>query len=187
MNRAPLLRGEKVRLTALAAEDMVVVARWHQDSEFLRLLDARPAMPSTEAALKEWLEEERKGNANLHFGVHLTDGDALIGMIGLESISWGQQVSWISVGIGEAMERGKGYGYEAMSLAIDFAFRELNMRRVQLTVFSYNQRAMALYERLGFQREGAYRESLQRDGQLYDTYIYGLLRREWEGKDLTGS
>ncbi len=57
--------------------------------------------------------------------------------------------------------------------------REL-LRRVQLTVFSYNERAIALYEKLGFRREGAFREFLQRDGKQYDMYLYGLLRREWE-------
>ena len=61
-----------------------------------------------------------------------------------------------------------------------FAFDELNLHRVQLTVFSYNERAIALYEKLGFQREGVYREHLQRDGRRYDMYLYGLLRHEWE-------
>ena len=51
---------------------------------------------------------------------------------------------------------------------------------MQLTVFAYNERAIALYEKLGFVREGVYREFLARDGVRYDMYLYGLLRREWE-------
>ncbi len=51
---------------------------------------------------------------------------------------------------------------------------------MQLTVFSYNTRAIALYEKLGFQREGVYREFIQRDGARYDMYLYGLLRCEWK-------
>jgi RimJ/RimL family protein N-acetyltransferase len=47
-------------------------------------------------------------------------------------------------------------------------------------VFSYNDRAIALYEKLGFQREGVYREFLQRDGERHDMYLYGLLHREWQ-------
>ncbi len=46
-------------------------------------------------------------------------------------------------------------------------------------MFEYNERAIALYEKLGFRREGVYREFLSRDGQRYDMYLYGLLRREW--------
>jgi RimJ/RimL family protein N-acetyltransferase len=67
-----------------------------------------------------------------------------------------------------------------MTLALNFAFEELNMHRVQLTVFQYNERAVALYEKLGFQKEGVYREFLHRDGKRYDMYLYGLLRSEWE-------
>jgi RimJ/RimL family protein N-acetyltransferase len=69
-----------------------------------------------------------------------------------------------------------------MRLLLQFAFGELNLRRVQLTVFSYNTAAIRLYEKLCFQREGTFREFLQRDGQLYDMYLYGLLRREWEAQ-----
>jgi RimJ/RimL family protein N-acetyltransferase len=66
--------------------------------------------------------------------------------------------------------------------ALRFAFHELNLHRVCLTVFSYNAPAIALYERLGFVREGVYREHIERDGQHFDMLLFGLLRREWEGK-----
>ena len=56
----------------------------------------------------------------------------------------------------------------------------LNLHRVFLTVFSYNTAAIAMYEKLGFTREGAYREHLQRDGQRFDRVVYGILREEWE-------
>ncbi len=79
---------------------------------------------------------------------------------------------------------GQGYGYEAMVLALNFAFNELNLHRLQLTVYSYNERAIHLYERLGFQREGVYREFLLRDGQYHDMYQYGILSHEWLGRSL---
>ena len=51
---------------------------------------------------------------------------------------------------------------------------------MQATVFSYNQPSMQLLTSVGFQREGVYREFLQRDGQRHDMYLFGLLRHEWE-------
>ena len=68
---------------------------------------------------------------------------------------------------------GRGIGF-------DQCFDELNLHRVQLTVFDYNKRAIALYEKLGFQHEGTFREFLHRDGRRYDMHLYGLLRREWQ-------
>jgi RimJ/RimL family protein N-acetyltransferase len=61
---------------------------------------------------------------------------------------------------GQHCHWGKGYGYEAMQLVLRFAFDELNLHRVQLTVFSYNERVIVLYEKLGFQHKGKYREYL---------------------------
>ena len=72
--------------------------------------------------------------------------------------------------------------FEALRLMLRFAFHELNLHRLQLTVFAYNEAAIRLYERLGFQREGAFREYLLRDGKRYDMLLYGLLAREWEAQ-----
>ena len=69
-----------------------------------------------------------------------------------------------------------------MELALAFGFHELNLHRIQLTVFEYNKNAIKLYEKLGFQKEGAYREFIKRDGQVYDMILYGLLKKEWQQK-----
>ncbi|MBE2184633.1 MAG: GNAT family N-acetyltransferase, partial [Anaerolineae bacterium] len=68
-----------------------------------------------------------------------------------------------------------------------FCFHEINLHRVQLTVFSYNQRAMKLYERLGFVREGVWREAILRDGQAFDTLCYSMLAREYQAKQAQDS
>jgi RimJ/RimL family protein N-acetyltransferase len=86
----------------------------------------------------------------------------------------------VSIGLGDRGNWGKGFGWDAMTLLLKFAFHELNLYRVQLTVFSYNERARSLYERLGFTREGVFREHLARDGSRHDMILYGMLRSEWE-------
>jgi RimJ/RimL family protein N-acetyltransferase len=177
-----ILQGDRVRLTALTKNDLPTVARWYQDAEFLRLFDARLAHPRSEAELAQWLEGRHKASDGFLFAIRRTDSDDLIGYIELDGILWTHQVCGIAACIGDAVDRGKGYGYEAMQLALAFAFHELNLHRVQLTVFSYNERSRALAEKLGFRREGVYREFVQRDGQRHDMYLYGLLRREWEAR-----
>jgi RimJ/RimL family protein N-acetyltransferase len=175
-----LLRGTTVHLTALTKDDLSTIAGWYHNAEFLRLFDARPAYPRGEADLARWLEEQHKEPNAFLFGIRLLDSDDLIGYVALDGIEWSHQVGWLTIGIGDRANWGRGYGHEAARLALKFAFHELNLHRVQLTVFSYNERAIALYEKLGFQREGAFREFLHRDGQRYDMYLYGLLRQEWQ-------
>jgi RimJ/RimL family protein N-acetyltransferase len=163
----------------LAKGDLPTIARWQQNGTFLRLFDALPAYPKTETALADWLEERQKDTAAFLFAIRLLEDDELIGYAELEGILWAHQVGWLSIAIGEPAHRGQGYGSEALGLLLTFAFNELNLHRLQLTVFNYNERAIALYEKLGFRREGTFREHLQRDGQRYDMFLYGLLRHEW--------
>ena len=185
MTPLTLLRGSRVRFTALTQSDLPTVTQWHQNPEFLRLFDALPAVPKTEAVLAQWLDDTNKATDAFLFAVRSLDSDELIGYVELDGILWIHRVSGVSIAIGDAKQWGKGYGYEVMQLVLQFAFDELNLHRIQLTVFSYNERAIALYEKLGFQCEGVHREHLQRDGKRYDMYLYGLLRSEWEDRNST--
>jgi RimJ/RimL family protein N-acetyltransferase len=180
MNHLNILQGTNVQLTALTPNDLAIISKWYQHTDFLRLLDARPAYPQTELVLAQWLKELQKATDAFIFAVRLLEDNELLGWVELDGILWTHRVGGIGIGIGDQTYWGKGYGYEAMQLALQFAFDELNLHRLQLTVFSYNNRAIALYEKLGFRREGAYREFLQRDGKRHDMYLYGLLYREWQ-------
>ncbi len=183
MNHASLLRGERVQLTALNREDAHIIAGWEQDTEFLRMLDASPAQPRGTDEIMRWMENGQKARNNFLFGVRTTATAELIGWIELDGIQWTHGSAGVGIAIGSREYWGQGYGHEAMVLMLQFAFHELNLHGIHLTVFAYNTRAIALYERLGFRREGAYREYLHRDGQRYDMLIYGLLRREWEARN----
>lgn len=175
-----LLRGERIRLTALNKKDIPTLVRWEEDTTFLRLFNSNLARPRTEAAIAAWLDEIDKANNELAFAIRLLETNDLIGIVGFDGIAWNNQVAGFSIGIGDQPSWGQGYGFEATQLPLTYAFNELNLHRLQLTVFSYNERAMALYEKCGFKREGVFREYLQRDGKRYDMVLYGLLRHEWE-------
>jgi RimJ/RimL family protein N-acetyltransferase len=176
---ARILYGTQVRLTALRSDDAPTIAVWEQDTQFLRLYDARPARPRSETEVSDWLRDLPGDDKVFAFGIRRLDDEELLGTVELDGILWPHGVCGLSVAIGKRAEWGKGYGYEASQLALAFAFDELNLHRVTATVFAYNQRSINLVEKLGFQPEGAYREFLERDGVRYDMLLYGLLRSEW--------
>jgi RimJ/RimL family protein N-acetyltransferase len=70
-------------------------------------------------------------------------------------------------------------GSEGLKLLLDFAFYEMNLHRVSLEVFSFNDRAIRLYNRIGFQEEGKSRQSLFRNGDWHDIIHMGLLQKEY--------
>ncbi len=179
MSADSLLRGDRVRLAALTPADYPAIARWEESTAYRRLFDTSPAVPHTAAAIGKVLEELQASPNAFLFGIRPPEGDDLIGIADLSDIEWPHGTAWLAIGLGPA-HWDQGYGQEALRLLLDFGFWELNLYRVQLTVFSYNPRAIRVYEKLGFQREGVFRQAVHRDGQRHDMLLYGLLRPEWE-------
>ncbi len=174
--------GKLVRLAAFEPDKHASIsAAWTHDSEFSRLMDATPAYPYTESQAKEWIEKQR----DLHqFAILDCQNDKPIGLVELDGISWTSGDAFVGIGLGERDYWGKGYGTEAMNIILGYAFRELGLRRVSLTVFEYNLRAIHSYEKVGFAHEGRLRQAMNRDGRRWDILFMGILREEWEAKQL---
>lgn len=179
---AALFSGKLVRLSA---EDPKTYAehfsRWWQDSEYGRLLDMDPGRLFSPKRSQEWLEKElgKERPEMWMFGIRSLAEDRLIGFLDLDA-TMPHGDAFIGIGLGERSYWGKGYGSEAMRLALGFGFRVLGLRRVSLCVFEYNPRAIRSYEKAGFRHEGTERQVMQRDGQRFDIHFMGVLREEWE-------
>ena len=62
---------------------------------------------------------------------------------------------------------------------LQWAFDTLDLKRVQAEVDTRNTASARVLEKLGFQREGTLREDCVVNGDVSDSWVYGLLRREW--------
>ncbi len=174
-----LFAGTLVRLTAPRPDDKEALARWSQDAEYLRHLGDDAARPRPADYFVEDKEEKSHDWRKFEFRIRTLTEDKLIGFVELW-VQWNQQTAWLGIGIGEAEYRGKGFGSDAVRVAVSYAFRELSLYRISLSVFSYNPRAIRAYEKVGFVREGTLRSALYRDGQRFDMLVMGILRPEWE-------
>jgi len=74
----------------------------------------------------------------------------------------------------------QGYGAEAISWAVDWAFKFANVHKVEIQASSYNERARHLYQKLGFNLEGNKREVVYFDRKYYDVIEFGMLESEWK-------
>jgi RimJ/RimL family protein N-acetyltransferase len=86
--------------------------------------------------------------------------------------------------IGYALGRpywGSGYMHEALRALLRYAFQTLDLNRLEADIDPRNRASAKVLERLGFQKEGHLRERWIVNGEMSDTWLYGLLRREWKG------
>lgn len=100
-----------------------------------------------------------------------------IGIVSLINIDYKNRNAECIIDIGEKDYWGKSYGSEGLNLLLNYSFSEMNLHRVSLKVFSFNERAISLYTRLGFQQEGNSRQSLFRNGEWHDIIHMGILYR----------
>lgn len=76
-------------------------------------------------------------------------------------------------------KKGVGYGREALKLLLKWSFEERKFHRAWLDCKTYNERALHLYESLGFKREGVLRETILTNGVYEDLVVLGILDREY--------
>lgn len=177
-----LFTGQSICLAAPKDGDAAVMAAW-QDSDYLRNIDTDIARPKTE----EELAKPPEGAGELcEFRIRRREDDALVGFVALHSIEWKNQTAQLSIGIGPAENRGKGYGAQALALMLQYAFWELGLHRVGLDAIAYNAAALALYKKLGFVEEGRLRQAVYRDGNRFDRVYMGITRPEWEATQGNG-
>lgn len=179
MTAQSTLTGKLVRLAVFEPErDAENQVRWNQDSEYQQLLSSGPAALFPTKQVKEWMEKH--ADEMFGFSIRTVDDDRMIGFVDLSGVDWVARNCWVGIGIGEREFWGKGYGTEAMQLIVRFAFTQLNLNRVSLDVFEYNERAYKSYLKAGFKDEGRMRQWMQRNGERYDLIFMGILREEWE-------
>lgn len=87
-----------------------------------------------------------------------------------------------NAGFGVAIRRehwSQAYGRDATNTLLRFAFDEMNLHRVTLTVLDYNERAQRMYQACGFREEGRLREAKYREGRYCDEIVMGVLKSEY--------
>ncbi len=82
------------------------------------------------------------------------------------------------IAIGRA-GRNRGLGSEATRLVVDYVFENLPINRIALEVYAFNPRAIHVYEKCGFVREGVFRSALYWNGEYHDAILMSILRDEW--------
>ncbi len=88
----------------------------------------------------------------------------------------------IGINIPEDSYWGKGMGFEALCLWIDYLFNERDLTRLGFSTWEGNKSMLKVGEKLGFVEESRIRKGCEVNGVLYDRIKMGILRSEWKKK-----
>ena len=178
---APLLNivGEKVALGPLRKGLLPTYTRWMNNFRTLRTMGV-PPRPLTLGQEEQWYEGTiARSETSSEFTIYERSTERPIGNCGLHDIDYGNRTAEFGILIGEPDARGKGYGTEATSLILDYAFTALGLHNVMLRVFAYNPAGVRAYTKAGFKEFGRRRESQFMGGKYWDVIYMECLATEW--------
>ncbi|QCW52684.1 GNAT family N-acetyltransferase [Nocardioides dongxiaopingii] len=175
----PTLLTARLRLRPITDADAGVLLALHGDAHVLRYWDSPPWTDGARAqrfvaACRELAAEGTGARLALE---RTTDG-AFLGWCGLTRFDPQHRSASLGYCLGAAAW-GHGYATEAAGAVLGWAFETLDLNRVQAETDTRNLASARVLEKLGFRREGTLREDCVVDGDVSDSWVFGLLRREW--------
>jgi len=176
-----MIYGKRIRLRSIERSDLPHYVEWLNDPEVIEGLMMN--IPFSLEDEVRWFEgladrpaEERP------FAIEIRNGEQwkLIGSCAYDNIDWKNRAAEVGIAIGDKLCWNQGYGTETMRLLLKFGFGTLNLNRIFLRVYEYNQRAVRSYEKAGFVLEGKLRQARYKAGKYFDEYVMSVLRSEWK-------
>ncbi|GAA1993218.1 GNAT family N-acetyltransferase [Kitasatospora viridis] len=176
----PSLNTARLRLRAFEDADANDLFALHSSAYVLRYWDSAPW--SERARAEKFVTDCRQmalEGTGARLAVERAGDGAFIGWCGLSG--WNPVYRSASLGycFSEAAW-GHGYATETARALLRWAFDTLDLNRVQAEVDTRNGASARVLEKLGFVREGTLREDCVVNGDVSDSWVYGLLRREWQ-------
>ena len=175
-----MLEGKLVRLRPMEPEEFENYYRWMNDEEVKRYLGMRYFF--SRAAEQEWLRGRTNAPlsySNVQFAVETKEDCRHVGSIGFHDTAPEDRKAVVGIAIGEKTLWDRGYGSDAMTTLLRFAFDEMGLHRVMLHVDERNSRAQASYKKVGFVEEGRLRDDRWARGRYWDTVVMGILDAEF--------
>ena len=173
-----MLEGKVVNLRAIEPGDLDRDVQWVNDRDVTRFLAMR--YPISKAEEERWLTSRpASGFGNIGLAIETKDGVHIGNCVLHEGQPENRKAS-LGIMIGDKDFWSNGYGTDVIYTLLRFGFHEMNLNRVWLHVFAFNERAVACYKKCGFVVEGTLRQNAYQDGHYIDTITMGILRSEFD-------
>jgi len=165
---------ERILIGPITGQDSEALFRWFNDPQAARFDYAW--RPVDGMSHQKWITNVGTDPTQVWFAVRRAGHNGIVGFVILRNISPVHRSAELGVRIGEDGDRGRGVGKEAARQVVQYAWKALNLNRIQVSVFADNERALRLYTALGFRREGLLRRAQFIDGAWKNIVIMAALR-----------
>lgn len=173
------LRGKKVYLIKLSADH-----RQEYFDSVLNISEQTNALTLTSALftreqIEKHIENSVFDRSRLDLLIFETRSEHLLGEVVFMEIDRESRSADFRIAVFKEENFGRGFGQEAGKLALNYVFGMFHLHRVSLEVLVQNERALHVYEKLGFSREGVKRESTYYNHKFHNLLMMSILEDEF--------
>lgn len=166
-----------IEIRPMTAEDLETVLSWRNLPQVRNYMKTNHII--TEEEHYSWWARVH-GHPDMRYLI-AEDRGKMKGLVSFSSVNRYHGTGSWAFYIGES-ERRRGMGSLLEFIALDYAFRSIELRKLCCEVLSNNPAVVKLHQRFGFQIEGCLRAQFVRDDQLLDSIQLAMFRVEWEEK-----
>ncbi|MBB4913775.1 GNAT family protein [Streptosporangium saharense] len=175
--KKPVLYGSRVTLRPVGPEHAEGLWTLINDPETARLTGSHGVVDR--AAIALWCHTRADQDDRLDLAICAADDDAYVGEVVLNDLDAHNLSCNLRIALSGPEVYGRGYGSEAIRLMLHHAFTTTDLHRIELEVFTFNERAAHVYRKAGFVEEGVRRDALLWEGRWHDAVVMSVLAPEW--------
>lgn len=173
-----MFEGKKIKLRAYKSNEIERVLELIEDYNLRSTLSVGTIFPLSYESQKGFIDKNMTPNGELfNFAIESLATNEYIGGCGINNLDRKNSIATVGLWIGKEYQ-GLGFGSDSLRVLCKFLFEEMNIHKIKLNYFEFNEAAKKCYKAVGFKEEGRNRKELYRHGRYYDTISMGLFRDE---------
>ena len=170
-----MITGEKVYLEPITKEHTPLIVKWRNNPKVRKNFVFQETF--TNEMHNSWMDNKVATGEVVQFIIYQKEDSKPIGSVYLRDIDGANEKAEFGIFIGEDTQRGKGYGREATELLCQYGFSELNLHKIMLRVFAFNEAALCAYERAGFRKEAYFKDEVKINGEFLDMIFMAVIAK----------
>ncbi|MHA1964561.1 MAG: GNAT family N-acetyltransferase [Candidatus Thorarchaeota archaeon] len=176
-----MYQGKLVTLRALEMSDLDDILRFYNTLEFRQHIG--PPIVRSRKYMEQWLQKvsvwDPWRDGHLYMAIIENATGKFLGGVALQDFLLPHNRAELSISIYDPNDRGKGYGTDAVKVLLWVGFHIFGLNSIYLDTMADNERAISIYERIGFKRVGVLRETEFMEGKHKGLMIMDILRKEF--------
>jgi RimJ/RimL family protein N-acetyltransferase len=165
-----------LKLRELRLEDIDEMYEFIEDNEIAsNFIFTR--YPSSKEGLGKFITKSWGNHNDIHFAI-TNEENKYVGTVSLKNINYVDRNAEYAIVLRKNFW-GKNYAFEATKQIVEYGFQRINLHKIYLNVLSSNIRANKFYEKVGFKREGVFKEHLYVNGKYEDLNWYYITKKQF--------